>query len=53
MIRQLVNKELTPGDYSVIWDATDEQGNFVKNGFYFYKITVGNSSKSEKMILLR
>jgi hypothetical protein len=53
LIRQLVSEDLTPGNYSVIWDATDGNGKLVKNGFYFYKISVGHHSKAEKMILLR
>jgi hypothetical protein len=53
MIRKLVDQELTSGDYSVSWDATNENGDPVKGGFYFYKITVGDFSSTEKMMLVR
>ena len=53
MIRKLVDQELISGDYSVSWDATNEYGDPVKGGFYFYKITVGDFSSTEKMILVR
>ena len=53
MIRKLVDQELTPGEYSVSWDATNENGDLVKGGFYFYKITVGDFSSTEKMVLVR
>ena len=53
VIKQLMDQELTPGEYSIIWDATNENGDLVKGGFYFYKITVGDFSSIEKMILVR
>ncbi len=53
IVKRLVEKELTPGYYSVVWDGTDTKGNNAKSGVYFYKINTGNFTKTEKMILLR
>ncbi|MCD4747507.1 MAG: T9SS type A sorting domain-containing protein [Bacteroidales bacterium] len=53
MVKRLIDKQLTPGNYSTIWNGTNEEGNMVENGFYFYKLTVGNRTLSEKMILFR
>ncbi len=53
MVKQLMDQELTPGQYSIIWDATNKNGDPAKSGFYFYKITLGEFSSIEKMILVR
>ena len=52
VIKHLVNEKLLPGDYSVVWDATNTNGNKVESGFYFYKISSRGKSQTEKMILL-
>jgi hypothetical protein len=53
MIRKLTDQEMTTGEYSVDWDGRNENGDVVKGGYYFYKITVGNVSLTEKMILVK
>ncbi len=52
VVKHLVNGKSLPGDYSVVWDATNSNGNKVESGFYFYKINSGGKSQTEKMILL-
>ena len=52
VVKQLVDKNLTSGNYSTSWNGTDSKGNKVKNGLYFYKINVGGFTQTEKMILL-
>ncbi|MCK4339069.1 MAG: T9SS type A sorting domain-containing protein [Candidatus Cloacimonetes bacterium] len=37
----------------IVWDGTDEEGNKVKTGVYFYKLEYGNSAIVRKMILLQ
>jgi hypothetical protein len=41
------------GTYEIAWDGTDDQGNRVPPGMYFYRITVNGKSKTHKTILLR
>jgi len=53
MISQLVNRELPAGEYSVYWDGSNNHGEQVKGGFYFYQISVGDEIQTEKMVLLR
>lgn len=53
LVKQLKNEDLSAGDHSVTWDATNESGSRVQSGYYFYKIKAGNTSKTEKMVLLR
>ena len=52
-VKRLKDEKFKPGNYQVSWDATDNAGRIVENGFYFYKITTGNSTISGKMVLLR
>lgn len=47
----LVNEELNPGVYEVVWDGRDENGIPVANGIYIYRITAGNYTQAHRMIL--
>ena len=47
-IATLVNENLTPGSYSIDFDATK-----LTSGLYFYKITAGDFSDVKKMILVK
>ncbi len=44
----LVNEQLKPGTYEVEWDATD-----FSSGDYFYRITAGSFTQTNKMILMK
>ncbi|KAA3605347.1 MAG: T9SS C-terminal target domain-containing protein [Calditrichaeota bacterium] len=45
--------ELTDEKGSVVWDGTDSFGKSVSSGTYFYKLTSGAFTKTNKMILLK
>jgi len=38
---------------SIIWDSKDENGKFLANGIYFYKLISGDKSAIKKMVLMR
>ncbi|HRE41604.1 MAG TPA: T9SS type A sorting domain-containing protein [Ignavibacteria bacterium] len=48
LVKSLVNQVLTPGKYSVEWDASA-----YSSGIYFYKIVFDNSSSVKKMVLIK
>lgn len=52
-VTTLVELNQTAGHYTVHWDGTDEQGNKVASGIYFYRIQVGEFEDSKKMILMK
>ncbi|MBE0639310.1 MAG: T9SS type A sorting domain-containing protein [Bacteroidales bacterium] len=52
-IKTLKQAFLIPGDYTVVWNATDESGNLVNSGIYYSKMAIGNTVKTNKMILVR
>ncbi len=47
-VTTLVNKQQSPGNYSVTFNASN-----LPSGIYFYKLTAGNFTQSRKMILLK
>jgi len=52
-IKQLMNSNLLPGRHEVEWDATDNLGNAVPAGVYFYRVSAGEFVKTHKMILMK
>ena len=51
-IKTLTNNEFTKGSHSVIWNGTDNFGNSVSSGIYFYKLNVNGKTVSDKKCLL-
>lgn len=49
----LVDDQLPAGQYQREWDATNESGQRVSTGVYFYRLVVGPHSQSRKMLLLK
>jgi aminopeptidase N len=47
-ITTLVNEAKQPGNYEVIFDASN-----LSSGIYYYKITSGNFAKTKKMVVLK
>jgi subtilisin family serine protease len=52
-VRTLVDGAVTAGFHDVVWDATDESGNSVASGIYFYRLDTGESHTTRKMMLLK
>jgi Secretion system C-terminal sorting domain len=52
-VKMLYNEVAPAGNHTVIWDATDEGGNIVGSGIYFYQLQSENIKLSKKMILLK
>ena len=53
VLKRIEAGQKSPGNYTIKWDATNDQGELVSPGYYFYKIRSGNYTQTEKMILLR
>ena len=52
-VKTLVNKNQTAGYKSIQWNATNNQGQPVSAGVYFYAVQVGEHRQTKKMILLK
>ncbi len=52
-VKTLVSDVYDVGNYSIVWDATDINGNLVSNGMYFYTIRAEGYSATKKMMFLK
>jgi len=52
-VKELINGPYPPGDHSVVWDATDQNGKRVATGIYLYRLKVGDERKTKKMLFLK
>jgi len=49
----LADENLPAGNYTIIWDGTDQGGKPQPSGIYFYRLSCDGFEKSKKMILLK
>ena len=52
-VKTLVSESKSSGFKSIQWDATNNQGQSVSAGVYFFSIQAGNFVETKKMILLK
>jgi len=54
-VKLLVNESQYPGDYQVIWDGTNDSGDNLPSGVYFYRlfITGAELTRPRKIILMK
>ena len=52
-VRTMLNKRITAGQRSIIWDGTDSSGQPVSAGTYFFTIKTDQFSSTKKMIMLK
>jgi len=52
-VRTLVDRTVSPGSYTVEWDAASDTGNRVASGIYFYRFEAGDNIVTKKMTLLK
>ncbi len=53
LVRTLVDEEKPPGEHTVVWDGTSDNGLRVATGTYFYQLQAGEKIEAKKMILLK
>lgn len=52
-VRTLVDGAYSAGNYNIVWDATDMNGDMVSVGVYFYTIQSGNHRVTKRMLFLK
>ncbi|HHV37819.1 MAG TPA: T9SS type A sorting domain-containing protein, partial [Candidatus Cloacimonetes bacterium] len=52
LVKTLVNDEQSSGRYNVVFTATDDRGNKLSSGLYFYRLRAGDYVKTRKMMLM-
>jgi len=53
LVRTLMDEKKMPGNYQVVWDGRDDEGEKVSSGIYFYRLEAGDYSEMKKMILIK
>jgi flagellar hook assembly protein FlgD len=53
LISNLIDNIYTPGNYSVIWNGENINGNAVPSGLYFYQLKTSSDILTKRMLLLR
>jgi len=52
-IRTLLENNIAPGEYNVLWDGKDDWGIDAVSGTYFYRLTSTNRTENKKMLVIR
>ena len=52
-VKTLVNEFANEGAHQIVWNGQDDSNNSCASGLYFYKMTSGSYSKTNKMILMK
>jgi len=53
LVKTLVNGNVTIGDHKVVWNGTDNSGQSVSSGVYFYRLTTSGNTETRKMMLMK
>ncbi len=53
LVKTLVDEIKPPGNYSAIWDGSNEADAQVASGVYLYKLTAGGGQITRKMVILK
>ena len=50
LVKTLMDAQVSPGEFNIIWEGTDNQNIPVGNGIYFVKLNVDGIERSVKKI---
>ncbi|MDW7680060.1 MAG: PQQ-binding-like beta-propeller repeat protein [bacterium] len=53
LVRELLNKNQSPGIYEIQWNGKNDNGQSVVSGVYLYNLKTDNFEQTRKMVLLR
>jgi len=53
LVKTLLDETVAQGTTTRVWNGTDEQGNAVTSGVYFYKLQTADKTITQKMILMK
>ena len=52
-VATLIDNRLSPGEHVVQWDGTDQSGQQVATGVYYYRLAAGDYIETKKMMMLK
>ncbi len=53
LVKVVTNSNYIPGTYQATWNGTNDAGNLVASGVYFYRFTTKDYVRTMKMVLLK
>ena len=53
LVKTLVKGIQEPGNHTIVWNGTDDNGRSVSSGVYYYKMQAGKYSSTKKMIMMK
>jgi hypothetical protein len=53
LVKTLLSESKVQGDYETTWDGTNESGQSVSSGVYFYRLIAGSFSETKKLQILK
>ncbi|HNW24669.1 MAG TPA: choice-of-anchor J domain-containing protein, partial [Candidatus Cloacimonas sp.] len=53
LVKTLLKGIQEPGNHTIVWNGTDENGRSVSSGVYYYKMQAGKYSSTKKMIMMK
>lgn len=53
VVKELLKKELGAGSYNLNWNGKNNSNQSVSSGFYFTKVSMDETSKTNRMILIK
>jgi len=53
LVKELLNRNIEPGNWTIRWDGTSEDGEKVRSGHYFVRLESGKFSRTEKVVVIR
>jgi len=52
-VKSLVNKNMSTGNHSFVWDSTNDRGDIVSTGIYFFTLQTSEFTSTRKMLFLK
>ena len=52
LVKTLVNSRLTSGEHQIMWDGTNNKGNKVTSGIYFYRLYNNRFQNTKKILMI-
>jgi len=53
VVKELCSGPREPGSHTIFWDGTNDNGNPVPSGVYFYSLSTRDFSKTRKMVIMK
>jgi hypothetical protein len=53
VVRTLVDGDLSPGAYTQVWNGSDDSGQRLAAGIYFYKLSGADFNLTKKLVLMK